>query len=492
MKNLQKIIIVSFALLTVAILLAAGSMAVFVPGSSLGKTIMIILLVSMSPLPIVISVVVTRALSAYTKQSEQFATRDPLTGLYNQSTFWEFLGYEIERSRRQDYRFTILHVDLDNFKVINDTHGHEAGDAYLIEFSSLFKTAIRKGDIAARHGGDNFTAILPICDEAQAYIVAKRLLDSLREQSFLLPDGTAARITASIGMAVFPDHAKDAENLFLLADSMLHQAKVSGKDRVSLPGDEADVNLLKSAGAKSLFIMDSIRKKRIVPYFQPIVDVKDQKILAYEVLTRIVTPERVIPAAEFIEAAEGMGAIGKIDQMLIEQAFDVVKRSAYHGKLFLNLSPKVLVLKEFMPGVRKMMLDYGIDPSQLVFEITERDTVKNMDTIEKAVHELKDQGFQFAIDDFGAGYSSFQYIRMFKVDFLKIDGIFIKEMTGNSGMENAIVSNIANLARDLGIKTIAEFVESKSSLGLVESAGVDYAQGYFIQHPRPDLSSTGA
>ncbi len=166
-----------------------------------------------------------------------------------------------------------------------------------------------------------------------------------------------------------------------------------------------------------------------------------------------------------------------------------MKRHGYQGKLFFNLSPKALVMNEFMPTMRGFMNYYRIEPQQLVFEITERDTVKKMSRVEKIVHGLKDDGFQLAIDDFGAGYSSFQYIKTFKVDYLKVDGEFIKSMSGeNSVMEKAIVSNIASLAGELGIKTIAESVESQLILDQVRAAGIDFAQGYFIRHPLPDLN----
>jgi diguanylate cyclase (GGDEF)-like protein len=488
MKNVRAIILICLSLLFLGMVSIVVVLAVLVPVASREKNLMIAVLLFLTPLPLLLAVIFRKVLASYAGQSEQYATRDPLTSLYNQGTFWDFLGYEIDRSLRQQYPFSIMLVDLDNFKTINDTYGHEAGDSYLKEFSTLLKTSLRNGDIVARHGGDDFAAILPVCDEAQAYTAARRLLENLREQSFLLKDGTAIRITASIGMAVFPHHAKDGENLFLLADSMLRHAKDSGKDRLSIPSDEVDVDLLKSAGVKSIFIMDSIKKNLIVPYFQPIVSVVEKRILAYEVLTRIIAPDRVIPAIEFIEAAEGMGAIGKIDYMLIEKAFDLVKRNAYRGSLFLNLSPKALVLNEFMPTVRGLMTNYGVEPTQLVFEITERDTVKNSSLIEKAVLDLKEQGFKIAIDDFGAGYSSFRYLRMFSVDFLKIDGEFIRNMSGTGGMDQAIVSNIANLAGDLGIKTIAEYVETEAILKNVRLAGINYAQGYYIQHPQPGMT----
>lgn len=489
MRKSKFIIFLGLMLVSVCLLaIAVGLMTVEDGGSKVRRAVAVLLFI-LSLFPFVIASIVFKYLNILARQVKQYETRDPLTYLYNQKTFRDLLGYEIDRAKRHKYSFSIMLVDLDDFKNINDVHGHEVGDTYLCEFSKVLKMAIRKGDSAARFGGDNFAALLPVCDEAQAYIVAKRLNDNIKENSFDLPDGALASTTLSIGLAVYPDHAQDAPSLFQVADSMLRQAKVCGKNRIGIPSDELSTNLLKSAGQKSIFIMESIKQKRVVPYFQPIVDAKTQLVLAYEVLTRIVMPERIVAAAEFIEEAEGMGAIGKIDYLLIDQALAEVKRSEYKGKLFFNLSPKALVMNEFMPTMRGFMTYYRVEPQQLVFEITERDTVKKLSQVEKIIHGLKEDGFQLAIDDFGAGYSSFQYIKMFKVDYLKVDGEFINSMIGeNSKMEKAIVSNIAALAGELGIKTIAECVESASILDHVRSAGIDYAQGYFIRHPLPNLN----
>jgi diguanylate cyclase (GGDEF)-like protein len=489
LKKSKLIIILVWVLASLCLLLMCASLAIVTFDVYKERKIASDILFLLSVPPPVIAFIILKNFNAFVKEARQSETRDPLTNLYNQRTFWNFLGYEIERARRHKYSFSLMLVDLDDFKNINDLHGHTTGDAYLCESAALLKAAIRKGDIAARYSGDNFAALLPVCDEAQAYIVAKRLNESIKDYAFRLPGGALANITLTIGLAVYPDHGQEASSLFQVADSMLHQAKVLGKDRIGVPSSDLNIDLLKSAGRKSIFIMESIRQKRVVPYFQPIVDAQNRSVMAYEVLTRIVTPERIVAAAEFIEEAEGMGAIGKIDYLLIDQALATVRRHEYTGKLFFNLSPKALVMNEFMPTMRGFMKHYRVEPQQLVFEITERDTVKKLSQVEDIIHSLKEDGFQLAIDDFGAGYSSFQYIKAFKVDFLKIDGEFIKSMIGtNSKMERAIVSNIAALAGELDIKTIAESVESLSILDHVRSAGIDFAQGYFIRHPLPDLN----
>lgn len=489
MKKLQSLILIGASAWFVVTALIAGGLLALIHDGQTGIRWLAGAMLVLSPVPLAASRFLLKALDHYRKEIELYATRDPLTGLYNQTAFWDLLEYETERSRRQLYTFSLLVIDIDNFKAINDTHGHEVGDAFIRDFSTILKKAVRKGDIPARYGGDNFTAILPLCDEEQAYLVGKRIIEGLRDFSISLPDGARVRETASVGIAVFPNHAENAKDLFMLADNMLAQAKSSGKDRISFPSDRDKVEILRGLSEKSLMIMEALDQKRtkIVPYFQPIMRLNDGRIAAHEVLTRIVTPERVIPAAEFIEAAESMGAIGKIDYLLMEQTFAQVKEKNYNGLLFLNLSPKALVINEFMPTMRGLLKTYGIDPSKMVFEITERDTVKNVSLIEQFIRDLKLEGFRFAIDDFGAGYSSFQYIKMFSVDFLKVDGEFIRNLGEKGAVEKTIVKSIADLAGKLGIETIAEYVESADILGEVESAGIQYAQGYYIKRPSPDL-----
>lgn len=348
-------------------------------------------------------------------------------------------------------------------------------------------SAIRSGDIASRYYGDQFAAILPVCDEGQARTVARRIIDGVRSYSFPILQGVAIKGTVSIGIAVFPDNAKEAKDLFLIADNMLTQSKSLGKDRLSMPSEQDDIKVIKSMGEKNILILDALAQHRIIPYFQPIMNISDHSINAYEVLTRIIMNDRIIPAAEFIETAEGMGVIGRIDYQLFEHTLAKVRESSYQGDLFINLSPKALVLNEFMPTIRKMLRSYGLDPSKIIFEITERDTVKNLKVIESFITELKHEGFRFAIDDFGSGYASFHYIKAFSIDFLKVDGEFVRNMGGNNSIDKVIVTSIVALAAHLGIKTIAEYVESKEILESVKSAGIDYAQGYYIKEPSPDL-----
>jgi len=477
---------------TVSVMMGATGTILLIYGAGMPAAlkIMAVAVLVLAPFPSVSTVVLIRALDRYEKDAESYATRDSLTGLYNQHTFWDLLQYETQRSQRQKYKFSLLLIDVDNFKMINDKFGHEVGDLFLKDFSTILKAAVRKGDIPARYAGDNFTAILPVCDEEQAYVVANRLMDGLRNHTLTLPDGTQVQETISVGVAVYPSHAKDAQDLFLLADSMLGQAKSAGKDNISFPSDGDNVEMIKNMGDTHIMILDALhsRNKKIVPYFQPIMNVKDKSISAYEVLTRIIIGDRVIPAADFIEAAENMGAIGRIDYQLIEQAFKIVKEQKFTGTLFLNLSPKAMVINDFMPTVRALFRDYDIHPGDMVFEITERDTVKNIRMFERFVHTLKDEGFRFAIDDFGAGYSSFQYLKSLPIDFLKVDGEFIRTMGGNGSIETEIVTSIAALAGRINIKTIAEYVESAAILGQVESAGINYAQGYYIQRPSPNLA----
>jgi diguanylate cyclase (GGDEF)-like protein len=428
-----------------------------------------------------------KAIYKYTKDLEYYATRDALTNLYNQRLFWELLGYEIGRAQRHNQKFSLLVIDLDNFKNINDSYGHNVGDRYLIGVADVLRGALRDGDILARYGGDEFVVILPDSDEEQVYLVATRILEGAAEFSLAGPDGAKIKATVSIGFAVCPVHAVTARDLFLFADTMMYKAKSEGKNTIIVPTENDVVEAFRATGEKTALVMNAIEEQTLIPYFQPIVDAATGKVYGHEVLSRIRTDKGVMEAEEFMEVAERLGVVTRLDYVVMEKVFRKVKEEGYGGTLFINLSPKSLILKEFIPRVLKLSREFGIDHGKIVFEITERDTVKNISLLEKFVHDLKFEGFKFAIDDFGSGFSSFHYIKRFPVDFIKIEGEFIKSMAGEK-KDLAFVKTMAMLAREFGIKSVAECVEDEAILAMVRQSGVDFGQGHHLGRPSPELT----
>ncbi len=428
-----------------------------------------------------------KAISTYTKELEYHSIRDALTDLYNHRAFWEFIGYEINRAQRHEYNFALLLIDLDNFKTINDTWGHALGDQYLAAFAAKVREVLRQGDIFCRYGGDEFTVILPETDEAQAFLVAGRIREITESLYVTALDGAKARATTSIGFAVFPRHARTAKDLFLFADRMTYQSKDGGKNRVTVPTEHDVIELFRQTGETTRLVMDALEEKRFVPFFQPIVPLRDHLSAGCEVLCRLELPGKVLTAAEFIETAEQLGVVSKMDLILLEKTFALAREQHFGGNLFINLSPKALILPEFLPDIVRLAARHGIDHSRVVFELTERETVKNLSILEKFVHELKAYGFKFAIDDFGSGFSSFQYIRRFPIDFVKIEGEFILNMRVNY-KDMAFVKTLVVLAHEFNIKTIAECIETEELLVAVRELGVDYAQGYYLGYPSPTIT----
>ncbi len=428
-----------------------------------------------------------KAVYKYTKELEYFATRDPLTNLYTQRVFWELLNYEVSRANRHNYKFSVIVIDLDDFKLVNDIYGHLFGDKFLQETSQMIKGCLRNDDILARYGGDEYTIILPYAAQEQAFFVAERILNELKNHTIDSPNNTSVKVSPSIGVAVYPDHADDAKNLFLIADNMMYKAKSLGKSQIGLPSSDDIMEIFKTIKDKNTLILEALEENKIVPYFQPIKDTQTEEIIANEVLMRIDLPEQVMVASDFIEIAESMGIISKLDYMLIEKAFEKVNKENYQGMLFLNLSPKALIVNDFLQNVRKLVEKYRINPQKIVFEITERDTVKNLSMLSKFVLELKHEGFKFAVDDFGSGFSSFQYIKRLPIDYLKIEGDFIRSLPAEEDIDRAIVMSIVTLAQGMGITTIAEFVEDTEVYQLISELGIDYAQGYHVGRPSPKL-----
>ncbi len=424
-----------------------------------------------------------KAIHKYTRDLEYYATRDPLTDLYNQRVFWELLGYEIGRSNRHNAKCTLLLIDLDNFKLINDHYGHATGDRFLQRFAEAVDASLRGGDILARYGGDEFVVVLPETDVEQGYAIAQRVLAAAKSVSLEAnPDGEQIRGSVSIGLAVYPDHASDAKDLFLFADNMMYRAKAEGKERVSLPSTEDVMAVFRDVSEMGVAVLAAVNERRVIPFFQPIMGLDGNRLAAVEVLSRLEVNGELMRADQFIEIAEKIGIIHRLDTIVIEAALAQIKDIDFDGYIFFNLSPRALVLSEFARTLRTVVKASGIAPERIVFEITERDTVKNLSLLERFITDLKSEGFGLAIDDFGSGFSSFHYLRRFPFDFLKIEGDFIANML-NSERDRVFVQSITSLAKALNIKVVAEFVESDEVLQMLRELEIDFAQGYYIGRP---------
>lgn len=427
-----------------------------------------------------------KAIYKYTRDLEYYATRDPLTNLYNQRMFWELLDYELDRCQRHGYQVALMLIDLDNFKAVNDGYGHAVGDTLLRQLSLSMQGVLSTGDILARYGGDEFVVILPETTQEETEQVSERLLQCLQSFTLETDNRETIRVTGSIGVGCFPDHADNRKDLFMFVDNLMYRAKSQGKNRISLPHQNDVADIFNDLNQKMLLVNNAIEERNIIPVFQPIQPL-EEGMQAVEVLSRLRLPnQQLMSAGEFIEIAESMGKVHLLDYIVMEKAFAMVQESGYRGLLFINLSPRAVLVRDFLQTLHALTLKYNMVPERIVFEITERDTVKNIALLENFVRSLKESGYLLAIDDFGSGFSSFHYLKYLPIDFVKIEGEFIANMA-NDPRDLAFVTSITELAKKLKLKTVAEFVETEEVLELVRQSGIDYAQGYHIGKPQPHL-----
>ena len=429
----------------------------------------------------------SRALSKALSELEYFAGHDPLTDLYNRRIFEDLLRYEVSRAKRKGYRFSLILIDLDNFKYVNDTYGHNIGDAVLKSVADQLEASIRDGDVVARIGGDEFVILLSETSLSDAVKVAERIRRNLEKNRICVFDGSVISISASLGVVEYPTHGSSKEELMMIVDNALYRAKDLGKNKVYVPTKEEIKQTIKEKRKEFYILQEALDQNLFIPYYQPIFDLKNGKIHAYEVLARLKEPSgEVISAYRFITLAEKLGKIKDIDRIVIKKALMKKASSKAGFKIFLNLSAKDISDDSFWNYIFSVVKKTGLKPEDIVFEITEREAIKGIGEFQSLLSKLKTRGYRFAIDDFGSGYSSFYYLKHLPIDYVKIDGEFIRELSSKDHKSTAFVESIVLLCKRLKIKTVAEFVENEDILKIVKDIGIDYGQGYFLGYPSKD------
>ena len=429
---------------------------------------------------------------AMMQRLKSMAERDGLTGLYNRSYFQGELERVVERVRRAgESNCALFYVDLDNFKFVNDTLGHAAGDQLLIQIAGILGKRARKSDLVARFGGDEFTVLVYETSPEKAALIA----DSFRQQISSLVfryEGQHVDIGCSIGMAMLGAQTRDASEALSRADIACHLAKRGGRNRVHVftEADAGNVETMSLDMGWSRRIKDAIEKGKFLLACQPIVHTASRKITSYEVLVRMRddNDELIMPAG-FLPSAERFGLSLDIDRWVIVNAMHILVQ---HRKTqpdicySINLSPQAMSSPGIGDVIKEALDATQLDPAALVFEVTENAAISDMSAAVQLLTTLRSYGCRTALDDFGAGMSSFAYLKELPVDYVKIDGRFVKNLAANP-VDQAMVRAMNDIAHALGKQTVAEFVENEASLKLLAEFGVDYAQGYHLGRPEATI-----
>ena len=415
------------------------------------------------------------------------ASHDPLTNLANRSLFNKELGKAIEDAIVNNKKIAVMFLDLDRFKLINDTFGHNVGDKLLVQISKRLRTVLREEDIVCRMGGDEFTFLISNVDsEEEAAKIADKILESLQEKYIL--EEQEFNISASMGVAFYPEDGNESETLLKKADIAMYRAKENGKSNYQFFNNDMD-----NQGVERFKIENHLRKalekNELILYYQPRVDSKTEKVKAVEALIRWKSPEfGMVPPIKFIPIAEETGLIIPIGEWVLRTACKQNKmwQEAGHPPIgvSVNLSALQFAQRNLVDKVGEILEETGLDPRWLELEITEGIVIKNIDFTIQTLERLKEMGVKVSLDDFGTGFSSLNYLKNFKIDTLKIDSSFVRDINGDI-KNTAIVNTIISLGKHLDLNVTAEGVETTTQLDFLKLNGCNEIQGFLYSRPIP-------
>lgn len=425
------------------------------------------------------------------------ASHDALTGIPNRREFERRLADLLDHPRDASRPHVVCFLDLDQFKVVNDTCGHVAGDELLRQVATLIRSHLRTTDTLARLGGDEFGLILESCPMPRAITLADAIREAIADFRFAW-EGKAFSIGVSIGLVPVTHGDRDTGAVLSAADAACYAAKDEGRNRIHVY--QADDHTLQEQHGQMQWVtrlQSALDEDRLRLYVQPIVPLPSgvDRTPHFEILVRLEEAGRIIAPGSFLPAAERYGLMPRLDQWVVHNTLawigDHVRREgALPGVYSINLSGASLSDERFRQSLRDTLERLHLPAGAVCFEITETSAVANLSKVVPFIHEIRKLGCAFALDDFGSGLSSFAYLKNLPVDFLKIDGSFIKDIE-HDPIDMAMVQAINAIGHEMGLKTIAEYVATEGILRRVEAIGIDYAQGYYLGEPRP-LATAGA
>ena len=414
---------------------------------------------------------------------QHLALHDTLTGLYNRYYFDNELNRLTLLASRGKEKHCLLYIDLDHFKVINDTEGHQMGDMVLREVSQILSQRLRHSDILCRVGGDEFVILLSETQMPDAKRIGETICQQIADAHFQFGNNTY-KVSASIGVSEIDGQATAPEYL-RQADIALYVAKNKGRNQTHCFLEEDAESKQQFDNMKWVHrLQEAVINDQLLLHFQPVWDLKENKVAYYEALVRLSINEQLTYPGEFIPALERAEDISFLDHQVVHKAIKMVAENPILHRVAINLSAQAFSDERLLPLIQERLTQFNVDGHRIIFELTESASLTNVSGTRRMIEQLSAMGCQFSIDDFGTGFSTFAYLKELPAHSVKIDGSFVKDMNDNDA-DKTLVNAIANVAQALGKHSVAEFVENKKIFGELQNMGVRYAQGFYISKPLP-------